>query len=77
MSNLDLVISVDTALVYLAGALGCPVWTILPYAPDWRWMLDRDDSPWHPTMRLFRQKTPGDWEVVIQEVEDALKRLLG
>jgi ADP-heptose:LPS heptosyltransferase len=77
MSNLNLVILVDTAPVYLAGALGCPVWTILPYAPDWRWMLDRDDSPWHPTMRLFRQKTPGDWAVVIQEVEDALKRLLG
>ena len=60
MSNLDLVISVDTAPVYLAGALGCPVWTNLPYAPDWRWMLDRDDSQWHPTMRLFRQKAPGD-----------------
>jgi hypothetical protein len=49
------------------------VWTLLPFNPDWRWMLDRDDSPWYPSMRLFRQETPGDWEGVFQEVETALR----
>jgi len=68
IGNLDLVISVDTAVVHLAGALGKAVWTLLPYAPDWRWMLDREDSPWYPTMRLYRQETPGDWERVIGRV---------
>ena len=60
MENLDLVISVDTAVAHLAGALGKPVWTLLPYDPDWRWMLNRGDSPWYPTMRLFRKSSPGD-----------------
>ncbi len=62
ISCLDLVISVDTAVAHLAGALGVRVWTLLAFASDWRWLLDRTDSPWYPTMRLFRQRTAGDWE---------------
>lgn len=72
--NLDLVISVDTAVAHLAGALAKPVWTLLPFAPDWRWMAARPDSPWYPTMRLFRQKTRGDWDAVIQDVREALHK---
>jgi hypothetical protein len=74
VNRLDLVITVDTALAHLAGALGRPVWTLLPYAPDWRWMYQREDSPWYPTMRLFRQTTPGDWPKVIARVRAALAR---
>jgi tetratricopeptide (TPR) repeat protein len=72
VSCLDLVISVDTSVVHLAGALGRPVWTLLPYAPDWRWLLDRDDSPWYPTMRLFRQTAAGDWAGVVDRVRAEL-----
>jgi hypothetical protein len=72
MMNLDLVISSDTAVPHLAGALGVPVWLVLPFASDWRWLLDRSDSPWYPTMRLFRQKRPGDWAGVFEEIKAAL-----
>lgn len=72
---LDLVISTDTAAVHLAGAMGKSVWCLLPFVPDWRWMVGREDTPWYPTMRLFRQKKIGDWEGVISEVDDSLKRL--
>ncbi len=68
IANLDLLISVDTAVVHLAGALGRPVWTLLQFAPDWRWLLNRKDTPWYPSMKLFRQTTPGDWRDVVQEV---------
>ena len=68
MTALDLVVVSDTSLAHLAGALGVPVWVALPYAPDWRWMSDRDDSPWYPSMRLFRQRTPGDWREVLDRV---------
>jgi len=73
LANLDLVISIDTAVAHLAGALGRPVWTLLLHYPDWRWLLDRQDSPWYPTMRLFRQPKEGDWERVIDQVVDQLK----
>lgn len=76
IAGIDLVISVDTATAHLAGALGRPVWTLLSYAPDWRWLLGRDDSPWYPTMRLFRQEAPADWGPVFRQVETALARFL-
>ena len=75
MSQLDLVITIDSAVAHLAGALGRPAWLLLPYSPDWRWMLERDDSPWYPTMRLFRQPAPGAWKAVFEEVLSALKVL--
>jgi tetratricopeptide (TPR) repeat protein len=72
VANLDLVISVDTAVVHLAGALGRPVWVLAPFMPDWRWLLEREDSPWYPTVRLFRQKTAGRWDEVIERVAECL-----
>lgn len=72
IEQLDLVISIDTSVAHLAGALGKPVLLLLPYAPDWRWLLDRSDSPWYPTMQIFRQKQPGDWGGVIDQVQSAL-----
>ena len=59
----------------LAGALGVPVWLVLPDVPEWRWMMDRNDSPWYPTMRLFRQPGPGDWKSVFQQVADEMRKL--
>jgi len=72
ISQLDLVISVDTSVAHLAGALGKSVWVLLPFSPDWRWLLDRSDSPWYPTMRLFRQAKLGDWPSVFAQVKAAL-----
>jgi tetratricopeptide (TPR) repeat protein len=76
VEQLDLVIAVDTAIVHLAGALGKPVWTLLPFVPDWRWLLERDDSPWYPTMRLFRQPAIGDWAPVFAAVARELRALV-
>lgn len=72
IAQLDLIITVDTAVAHLAGALGKPTWTLLPHIADWRWMRDRDDNPWYPTMRLFRQNQPADWDGVMQQVRQAL-----
>jgi protein-L-isoaspartate O-methyltransferase len=72
IEELDLVISVDTAVVHLAGAMGRRVWTLVPTPSDWRWLLDRDDSPWYPTMRLFRQTVGGQWASVVESVKKAL-----
>jgi tetratricopeptide (TPR) repeat protein len=72
MECLELVITSDTSIAHLAGALGRPTWVLLKHVPDWRWLLDRDDSPWYPTMRLFRQNRPGDWSGVFDRVSDEL-----
>jgi ADP-heptose:LPS heptosyltransferase len=74
IEGLDLVVTVDTSVAHLAGAMGRPVWILLPYVPDWRWLLDRNDSPWYPTARLFRQSHPGDWGDVARQVAEALPR---
>ena len=72
MSLLDLVVTIDTSVAHLAGALGKPVWIMLQHSADWRWLLDRNDSPWYPTARLFRQQQRGDWEGVVADVARAL-----
>ena len=73
MKNLDLVVTSDTSIAHLAGALGVPVWVALPSTPDWRWLLQREDSPWYPTMRLFRQTARGDWDGVFARMAAALQ----
>jgi tetratricopeptide (TPR) repeat protein len=73
IASLDLVIAVDTAVVHLAGALGRPAWVLLPFSPDWRWMLERADSLWYPTLKLYRQRAPGDWAGVVARVAADLR----
>jgi hypothetical protein len=76
MKNLDLVIVPDTSLAHLAGALGIPVWVALPFAPDWRWLPGREDSPWYPTLRVFRQPRWGDWDAVFERIATELEARL-
>jgi tetratricopeptide (TPR) repeat protein len=76
IENLDMVISVDTVVAHLAGALGKPVWIMLRYSGEWRWLLERSDSPWYPTARIFRQKKPGDWAGVVGEITQELQALI-
>lgn len=75
MQKLDLIITIDSAIAHLAGALGRPVWLLLPYATDWRWISGRTDSPWYPTMRIFKQPQPYDWDSVVDQVKKALLHL--
>jgi ADP-heptose:LPS heptosyltransferase len=75
MANLDLLVMSDTGPTHLAGALGRPVWLALSHGPDWRWMREREDTPWYPTMRLFRQAAPGDWDGVFQRIAAELRPL--
>jgi hypothetical protein len=72
LQNLDLVITVDTSMGHLAGAMAKPVWIMVPKAADWRWMLEREDTPWYPTARLFRQAKPGEWDPVLDRITAAL-----
>ena len=74
MTTLDLIVTSDTSIAHLAAALGRPVWVALRLVPDWRWLLERSDSPWYPTMRLFRQRTDGDWAAVFAAIAQALPR---
>jgi ADP-heptose:LPS heptosyltransferase len=76
MRCVDLVITSDTALTHLAGSLGVKTWLPLRYLPDWRWLLDRDDSPWYPSMKIYRQVKIGDWSSVFNEIETELKNLV-
>ena len=76
IENFDLIISIDTVVAHLAGALGKPVWTLIPFSPDWRWMLNREDSPWYPTMRIFRQQAIGEWESVIVHIKEELLQIV-
>ena len=77
LANLDLVISVDTAVAHLAGAMARPTWTLLKFAPDWRWLLERGDCPWYPTMKLYRQHRPGDWTVPLAAIAQQLSAFPG
>jgi len=75
LANMDLFITVDTMAAHLAGAMGIPTWIMLPFEADWRWMIDRADTPWYPATRLYRQPRPGDWDSVIENVVEGLRRL--
>ncbi|MCD6395283.1 MAG: glycosyltransferase, partial [Planctomycetes bacterium] len=75
IENMDLIISVDTSVIHLAGAMGKPVWTLLPFMPDWRWMMEKQDCPWYPTMRLFRQERPGNWHGLFEQLAHMLHKL--
>ena len=77
IANLDLVIACDTAVAHLAGAMGRPVWLLLPLVADWRWMENRKDSPWYPTMRIFRQEKAGDWHAPVLEAAKLLREFDG
>ena len=72
IENLDLVISVDTSIVHLAGALGAPVWVLIPHTAEWRWQLNETETPWYPNLRLFKQKKVGDWSSIIKQIKDLL-----
>ena len=76
IAEVDLIITVDTAMAHLAGAMAKPVWILLPHKPDWRWLLHREDSPWYPTMRLFRQSAKREWGEVIDRVAQCLSSRL-
>jgi ADP-heptose:LPS heptosyltransferase len=76
VQQLDLVITVDTSMAHLAGGLGKPVWVLIPWRANFFWLLERTDSPWYPTARLFRQKRVGDWSQPVQEMRDALRELV-
>lgn len=77
LEQLDLLISVDTSVLHLAGAMGCPAWGLLPFVPDSRWLLQREDSPWYPSIRLFRQTTPGDWATILAQLNESLQAFVG
>ena len=74
IANLDLVITVDTSVAHLAGAMGKPVWVLLPFVPDWRWRLETADTPWYPRMRLYRQQSRGDWSGALRTLTGDLER---
>ena len=76
MEAMDLIISCDTSVAHLAGALGRPTWVALRHAADWRWLIDRDDSPWYPGMKLFRQPKRGDWTGLFQKIEEKLAAIV-
>jgi ADP-heptose:LPS heptosyltransferase len=76
IERMDLVISVDTSVAHLAGGLAVPTWIPMPKTPDWRWLLDREDSPWYPEMRLFRQSEPGEWAPVLRQIKVELEALV-
>ena len=74
---MDLVVTIDTSVAHLAGAMGKPVWLLLPYNANWRWLLDRNDSPWYPSARLFRQREIANWPGLIEEVKSELRAIVG
>ena len=76
LHNLDLVITIDTAMAHLAGAMGVPAWVLLKSSPDWRWLMERSDSPWYSSLRLFRQQTPGEWASAILSMAEAMNQFI-